>query len=104
MEDDPQDVATNSKKPTPWIACFQSGLNEPTYFLIIERNIVADTKTFSKAVVVWFLSHYIYNIEYAREIKEVATFFQEFIFTLPSQEKKSANYLSATTGIKSFIA
>ena len=70
------------------IACFQNGLNEPTYFLIIERNIVTDTKTFitlNMAVVVWFLSHYIYNIG---KLKRWQLFFKNSFSHFPLKRRR----------------
>lgn len=53
-----------------------------------------------------FFSHYVLNLEYAKQIKEVAIFFQEFVCKLPAtamdNRQKNATYLSVTTNIQKY--
>lgn len=100
--DNPEDVAVNSKIPSPWFGCFLNGIAERSYFVFVEGQVATHVTTFSKAFAVWFVTHYIYNLEYCKDIKEIAHFIQEFIFLLPSREKKSSTYLYISTGIKNF--
>ena len=101
--DDPDEVASKSKRPTPWFACFHNGISEASYFVFIEGQIVSHVKNFCKALMLCFVTFFIYHLEYPKEVKDVATFFQEFLFSLPcSEKKKTATYLSVTTGIKNF--
>ena len=58
---------------------------------------------FSKALMLWFVSHYIFNLEYYKQAKDVALFMQEFVFGLPTHDKKSGTYLSVTTDIQSYV-
>ena len=53
-----------------------------------------------------FFSHYVLNLEYARQVKEIALFFQEFVCNLPAtaadKKLKNATYLSVTTDIQKY--
>ena len=52
----------------------------------------------------WFIGHYVFNLEYCPHVKEIALFFQEFLFKLPAtstmKRQKSATYLTVTTDIQ----
>ena len=54
-----------------------------------------------------FFPHYILNLEYARQVKEVALFVQEFVCNLPAtavdKRLKNATYLSVTTDIEKYV-
>ena len=61
------------KNPTPLIACFQTGPLQPSYFIFIEHEIVTQRLTsFSSALFVWFATFFIYNLEYTKEVADVA--------------------------------
>ena len=61
------------KNPTPLIACFQTGPSQPSYFIFIEHEIVTQRLTsFSSALFVWFATFFIYNLEYTKEVADVA--------------------------------
>lgn len=91
------------KNPTPLIACFQTGPSQLSYFIFIEHVIVTQRLTsFSSALFVLFATFFIYNLEYTKEVADVASFIQELIFLLPCKRRKTTTYLTATTGIKSF--
>ena len=53
---------------------------------------------------VWFMSHYVFNLEYSVKIREVALFVQEYIFGLPAtsglKQHKTATYLAVATDIQ----
>ena len=100
--ENPDEVALGSKTPYPLIGCFSNGVAERTYFIFIEGRTIMQLNSFSNAVGVWLMSHYIYNLEYYKDIKECALFLQEFVFSLPSKQKKTSSYLAVTTSIKSF--
>ena len=44
---------------------------------MLEQSILCELKTFTKALFVWFATHYIFNLEYDHHIKETALFYQE---------------------------
>ena len=56
---------------------------------------------------VWFMSHYVFNLEYSIKIREVALFVQEYIFGLPAtsglKRHKTAKDLAVATDIQSYI-
>jgi len=50
----------------------------------------------------WFATHYVFNLEYSKQAKELALFFQEFIFGLPDNSKKTSTYLTVSGDILQF--
>ena len=54
----------------------------------------------------FFFLHYVFNLEYAKQVKEVALFFQEFVSRLPAtandRRHKNATYLAVTTDIQKY--
>ena len=59
MADDPQDVCDGSSVSAPKIAGFVSD-ESTTYFLFIEHIIVFSvTTSFTRALMLWFASHYV---------------------------------------------
>ena len=105
MTDDPKTVACDQKQTAPRFVSFDGGEASSQYFLFVESIIITELPTFSEALILWFIAHYVLNLEYEKKIKEVALFFQEFIFDLPAtaaDKKKSATYLSVTTDIVKF--
>lgn len=76
MTDDLDEVVSRDPMRTaPRIAAF-AGEERSQYFLIIEREVLCELTTFSQAIMVWFVSHYVFNLEYCPKTKEVALFFQ----------------------------
>ena len=103
MSDDPQDICDQSSVSAPRFAAFV-GNDTTTYFLFIERKIVFSVNTsFSKALMLWFASHYVFNLEYHKTVKTIGLFFQEFVFSLPDKSSKGATYLTVTSDISKFI-
>ena len=103
MTDEPEDVAKcAASRNAPRIACFKGPTTEPQYFIFVEQNVLCSVATFSKAFILWFISHYIFNLEYCKHTREVALFMQEFVFDLPARDKNSSLYLTVTTGVQSF--
>ena len=66
MADDPQEVCTGSPKRTaPRVAAFR-GDDDVTYFLFIKEKILFNiSASFTKVLMLWFVSHYVFNLEYA---------------------------------------
>lgn len=78
--DDPAEVAERPPvRPAPRFALFPG--EEPQYFFFIESEVLCICHSFSHALMVWFMSHY---VEYSVKIQEVALFVQEYIFGLPA--------------------
>ena len=85
MSDDPQDICDQSSVSTPRFAAFVSD-DTTTYFWFIERKIVFNVNTsFSKALMLWFASQYVFNLEYHKTVKSIGLFFEEFVFSLPDK-------------------
>ena len=83
MADDPQEVCTGSPKRTaPHMAAFR-GDDDVTYFLFIEEILFNMSASFTKVLMLWFVSHYVFNLEYCKHVRDVALFIQEFVFGLP---------------------
>lgn len=101
MSEDPATIAINQQLTAPRVASFCIP-DSTDYFLFLEATVVTKiSMDFSKALIIWFVSHYIFNLEYETNIRECALFFEEFLFGLDSSshEKKTSNYLSMTTNI-----
>ena len=91
--ENPDEVALGSKTPYPLIGCFSNGITERTYFIFIEGHTIMQLNSFSKAVGVWLVSHYIYNLEYYKDIKECAIFLQELSSHFLQNRKKHLIWL-----------
>ena len=94
------------KRNSPRIGRFVSVDAAPTYFVFIEQQVFVQVSSFSMALLIWFCSHYVFNLEYNKYYKDAALFLQEFIFELyendPKQKKSS--YLTAVTELQRLIA
>ena len=70
----------------------------------MSRERFCASHVFSQALMLWFIAHYVFNLEYDAKVKEVALFIQEFIFKLPAtsglKRQKTATYLTVTTDIQ----
>ena len=87
----------------PRVAAFQGADGGHTdYFIFIEKAVLCKVNTFAKAIMFWFVSHYVFKLEYEKRLKDVALFFQEFVFGLPAGTKKSALYLTVTSDLHAF--
>ena len=107
MTDDPEEVGTRSPLRTaPRIGCFEG--EEPQYFLYAEGRPLLYVMCISQAILLWFVLHYIFNLEYCDHVKLVALFFQEHVFGLPAtsflKHHKTATYLTVTTDIQKFVS
>ena len=106
MTDDPVAIAKRDPKRTaPRFASFE-GEDSSQYFIFVDDFVLTQANTFSKAVMLWFVTHYILNLEYEKRVQEIALFFQEFVFNLPAtgadKKQKNTTYLSVTTDIQKY--
>jgi len=94
MVENPEAAArSDPQRSALWFAAFKCpDGGETQYFIFIEQKILCAVQSFSKALMLWFTSHYIFNLEYGRPVKEVAIFFEELVFNLPDSSKKSSTY------------
>ncbi len=92
---------------TPRIACFP-GEEHYQYFLFVESEVLCITTCFSQVLVLWFIAHYVFNLEYCPKVMEVCLFVQEFVFKLPAtsgmKRQNTATYLTVTTDIQNCLA
>ena len=72
------------------------------YYIFIEQQVYVQVSSFAMALLVWFSSHYIFNLEYHKYCKDAAMFIQEFIFDLYENDtkQKKQNYLTAVTELQ----
>ena len=106
MTDDPIEVALSApKRSAPRVACFPG--EQCQYFIYVESEVLCEVTSFAHPLMLWFVSHYVFNLEYCTKAKEVALFFQEFIFKLPAtgsmKRHKTATYLTVTTNIQNCL-
>ena len=103
MNDDIDQIGCRSPlRPSPRFAsyCTEGGLTD--YVIYVNLKPLCKVAVFARALMLWFVAHYVFHLEYTKEIKEVAYFFQEFVFGSLTKAKKTATYLSVTTGIQVF--
>ena len=105
MTDNPDDVCTRLPTRTaPRIAGIPEGSGTIRYFIMIETQVIFCVYSFPKALAFWFVCHYIFNLQYCKQAKEVAMFFQEYVFGLTEKSKnKSATYLSVCSDICKYV-
>ena len=94
----PEDAAKSEPgRNSPWIGRFIIDDAEPQHFVFVEQKVLCTCPTLTRAILTWFCSHYVFNLEYHKYCHDLALFFQEFIFGLPESGKKSSNYLAIAT-------
>ena len=104
MIEDVEDVAaSNSKLTGPRFVHFYTEDGGGQFIIYIEGAVLLSCLSFLQALMIWFSSFYIFNLEYTKEISEVCLFFQELVFKLPLTKKKTGTYLSVTKDIRKYI-
>ena len=76
--------------------------DDGSYYLIVEKQVLFKMDSFAEALMMWFIAHYVFHLEYTTSIRMLALFFQEFVFGLPSSAKKTSTYLSLCSSIQAF--
>ena len=108
MAEDPDNVAQQSGNNAPRIACFGDPESSNTYYLMIEKRVLCEVSgSFCKALLLWFISHYVFHLEYLKDTYDLALFFQEFVLGLPgtgSASKKTSTYLTVCSDIQIYSA
>ena len=105
MTDDPDEICTRAPvRSSPRFCGIPQGDDSFKYFLFIESKVMFHVTSFAKAALFWFSLHYIFNLQYCKQAKEVATFFQEFVVGLPEKSKsKSGTYLTVSSDIFKYV-
>ena len=70
------------------------------YFILVEQDVLVDTNTISRAILLWFAVHYVFNMEYAND--SVGHFIQDMIFCLGGGSRKSS-YKSISGNMKPLL-
>ena len=101
MNESPENAAQKPPpRNTPRVACFHNGT--PSYFMFVEQKALCSVPKFTKALMLWLAVHYIFNLEYSKQAKELAMFMQEFVFGLPDNSKKTSTYFTVSGDIQQF--
>ena len=104
MTDSPEEVGKRPpSRNSPRFVCFTDDNAEPTYFVYVEQTVLCQVSTFVKALIIWFVSQYVFNLEYAKCAKDAAVFIQENVFMLPQAGAKTSTYLSLSSDIMTFV-
>lgn len=106
ITDNPEAVAKGAPlRSAPRIACFKG--EQSQFFVFVEGETMCVVSSLDKAIVIWFAVHYILNLEYSTQVREVALFIQESVFGLPAtsvtKKHKTTTYLVVSTEIKNYI-
>lgn len=67
-------------RPNPRFVSFSTDGGVTEYIVFINLKPLCKIAVFTRALMPWFVVHYVFHLEYSKEIKEVAYFFQEFVF------------------------
>lgn len=101
ITEDPQDLLKDcARMSAPRFALF----GDSTYYIFVEGNILCEVSSFSRALCLWFATHYIFDLEYCKPLKEMCLFLQEFVFRLPQKTKKTATYLTTSSDIFKYLS
>jgi len=89
MVENPEAAArSDPQRSALWFAAFKCpDGGEAQYFIFIEQKILCAVQSFSKALMLWFTSHYVFNLEYGRPVKEVAIFLKNLCSTCQTAAK-----------------
>ena len=104
MSDAPDRCATEEPvRNSPRIGRFQS-VSAVEYYVFIEQRVLMKVTSLTTALLMWFISHYVFNLEYHKYYQNPAMFIQEFIFNLPESKKKSQCYLTAASELQRLVS
>ena len=65
--------------------------------------MLTDVHDLQTAIFLWFGSHYIFNMQYAKQVCDVGNFFQDFIFCIPGKVSRKPKYKSIVGDMKLFM-
>lgn len=89
MIDDVEQIGLASPlHPNPRFVSFSTDGGVTEYIVFINLKPLCKIAVFTRALMLWFVVHYVFHLEYSKEIKEVAYFFQEFVFGSLTKAKK----------------
>ena len=75
--------------------------------IYVESEVLCIINSLTQALMLWFITHYVFNLEYCSKVKEVALFVQELVFKFPAtsvvKRQKTATYLAVITDIQNYL-
>ena len=69
------------KRMSPRIAAFKRD-NAKQYFIFMEEDVFCEVPNLTAALMLWFCVHYVFDLEYSKDIRDVGFFFQDVVFIL----------------------
>jgi hypothetical protein len=87
------------KRASPRIAVFVSDDTDTIFHIFIAEKPFCHLKSFTKGLLVWLATYYVFHLEYNKFSKDPAMFLTEFVMGIPIQGRRSATYLSVSTDI-----
>ena len=70
------------------------------FFVAIEQELVVECRCMPNAIFIMLAVHFVFNLEYNRNVKDVLYFLQERVLGFPDPlYKKSAVYMSISSAI-----
>ena len=74
------------------------------YFLAIEQELLIECKCMSNAIFTMLAVHFVFNIEYNHQVKDVLYFLQDKVLGFPDPGfKKSSVYMSISSAIDLYL-
>ena len=67
------------------------------YYIMVEQELLQETRSFKEAIFLLVAVHYIFNLEYDATVIEPLLFLQEFILNLKEKGRRSAVYTAITS-------
>ena len=58
--------------------------DDSNIFVVVESKVFCTLNSYTKSLFIWFAMFYVINLDYDKNVKDVCLFFQEFLFSLPS--------------------
>ena len=70
------------------------------YFVAIEQEFVMKCRDMESAIFTMLATHFVFNLEYNHQVKNVLYFLQEKVLSFPDPNfKKTSIYISISSGI-----
>ena len=73
------------------------------YYIIAEHDVVTEVANMSDAIFYWFAVHYIFNIQYSKNLSSVGYFLQDNIFDLTDGGARTSKYNSVIGDIRQYL-
>ena len=74
----------------------------PQYFIAIEQKLMCECNSLTSALFNLVAVHYVFNIEYCRQVKDFFLFLEEMILNIDGSTKLGPAYLQISAAIGCF--